>query len=525
MAWSENFLAALGGRSLALEYKLTFLGLQNSVGNTAVILSNSSSNTLKLAADSVQITGTRIIPQRWDVSFGGFSVSVVGDIQPLMPYIRKGQMAELHCRLSGSTGWERIATGQLATLSGFRKKFQLVFRDLLSTLQNSLDARAGTAFSTSDPPHFELFYKTGLTTEVRVNYTAGDSTLSVDDSSIFKRKTGSRGMIKCTPSSGASFYKFFTGTSIYTINGLSSTTHPAGSDTDLVVGDTVTAIAWLEGSPWDIFGSIILSTGNGNNGPLDYYPEEWGIGGKLGQNYFDYADASAQARTIKRSDSGIYEWGFVVESPWTNGIRNLVNISTNLGQWPVYRMGKLSWRGCTDPDGLESNSIIIVAAQIKDRDIISINQHDFFNPDNPAIYRTTRIIYNEAGSGIYSGAVFNGLKVDSLPALSLKQRDGSPTYLHDQSGSDNRQLAATEDISRIKTWDLFVSEKIVLRTTLKFSFLVAGDIVEISSKYLVGSYDGANNKFKNKRALVLAVDYNFGNQSCLITLAIRGKKL
>ena len=523
MSWPEEFISSLSARSLSVEYRLEFLRFGYHVGRRVVI--NSSGNfPLKIDRGSVQISGTRIIPQRWNVSFGGFSLSLAGDIRYLTDKARKGQLAILSCRLQSSGPYQRIAIGSLSSIQGFRGSYQLTFRDLLSALTNSLDARAGTAFSDSDPAHFSMFYKEGRTTTVRTNWTVGDTTLDVVSDSIFSRKTGSRGIVKCTDSSNNEFYLFFTGTGTNSLTGVSSTTHPGGSASNLVVGNTVKAVAWLEGAPWDIFGSIITSTGTGTNGILDVFPLIWSIGGQISDSLWDYADSSRQVRVVMRDDGGIYEWGYVITGPLTNGIRYLTDLAATLGQWPVFRMGKLSWRACTDPTGIQTQKNIIVAAKIFDADIISINRHDFYNSDTQSIYRTTRIKYNEAGSGVFSGGSYNGNMVRSLPAQSLLERDGSALYLHDQSGSDNRASMATMDVKRLRGWDLYEGEKIVLRVQLRFCFLVAGDIVELTSGYLSGAFDPMGQYFQRRRLMVAACDYNIGAQNCSLTLVMISRR-
>ena len=525
MAWSDQFRNALGFTSISVEYKLEFLRIGNSVGR-AITVRSSGNDILKIANGSVQVSGTRVIPQRWGVSFGQFSVSVVGDIRMITDRVRKGQLAQISCKFPTQTGYERLAIGALTNISGSRNNFLLEFNDLLTALSNSLDARAGVAFSSTNPPHFQLFYKAGLTDTVRTAFTVGDTTLAVNSNAIFETKTGSRGLIKCTASaSGNSFFLFFTGKGTNTLTGISSSVYPSGSPENLQVGDTVTALVWLEGSPFDIFGSIITSTGNGTNGILDDYPEAWSIGGGVSNSLWDYSDSSKQVRVIQRSDGGLYEWGFYVDTPPSNGVRYLTDLATTLGQWPVFRMGLLSWRACTDPTGVQTGIEIVVAAEIGDSDIFSIVRHDFYNRDVPTIYRTSRVIYNQSGSGHYSGQIYDNNQVRSLPAQKRIERNGVSLYLSDQSGSDNRNQAGLMDLKRMQAWDLFESEKLVLRVNLKFAYLVAGDIVELTSQYLSGAYDPVGYTFRRRRLMVFACDFNIDEQNCTLTLGMISRRL
>ena len=63
MAWSNQFRNALGFTSISVEYKLEFLRIGNSVGR-AITVRSSGNDILKIANGSVQVSGTRVIPQR-----------------------------------------------------------------------------------------------------------------------------------------------------------------------------------------------------------------------------------------------------------------------------------------------------------------------------------------------------------------------------------------------------------------------------------------------------------------------------
>ncbi len=532
MSWDQQFLRALSLKSISLEWALQFVDVANHLGSEYTIYS--SRGDPQIDNSSISFSGSRVIPQRWNVSFGGFSVGISGDLRKVLPYIRKGQLAALYCRIRGVVDYERVAIGQLDTMSGVRGQYRLVFRDLLSALQTSLDTRAGTAFSTSDPPHFNLFYEVGQTTNITSSFGTSDVTLTVNNNAIFKKHSGtgsipSRGMIKITPTSGDDYYIYWTGTSgSNDVTGVTNVTNRGGdrSTATTGIGSTATYIAFLENQPWDILGSIITSTGSAAaNGPLDIFPREWSVGGYVSRDLFDFGDVSRQASYIKRSDNGVTEWGIVIEDPLTNGIRSIVDIGVLSGQWPVFRQGKISWRGCSDPDAVESDICMgAPAAEIYDRHIIQIMSHDFYNPDISNIYRTTRIVYNKAGSGKYSGGVYDGDRVDTLPALATIQRDNSPYYLYDRGGVDKREEMALGDLRRMRRWDLYISEKLVIRVSLSLSGLVAGDVVALTSRYIFGLLESSGQTYRNKRAMVTACDFDFDSQTCVLTLAIPSRK-
>ena len=125
---------------------------------------------------------------------------------------------------------------------------------------------------------------------------------------------------------------------------------------------------------------------------------------------------------------------------------------------------------------------------------------------------------------MFSGGSYDGNMVRSLPAQKLIERDGSSLYLHDQSGSDNRASMSTMDLKRLRGWDLYNGEKIVVKVQLRFCYLVAGDIVELSSIYLSSAFDPRGQYFRRRRLMVAACDFNLGTQSCTLTLVMISRR-
>ena len=148
-------------------------------------------------------------------------------------------------------------------------------------------------------------------------------------------------------------------------------------------------------------------------------------------------------------------------------------------------------------------------------------QHDFFNSEIPNIYRTTYVKYNYVNV-YYSGGKYNDSRVDSLPALKEIERDFSQYYL---ANPDNRQDQALQDLRRLRIWDLYISEKVVLRLPLRFATLVAGDIVTLRSDYIEHLYDSIDPRYKGRYCMVFACDYSIDEQQCILTLGIPSPKM
>ena len=516
MSWDLQFVGALNSATLYVKYRLEFIGVLNALGEPFAI--EEDQGGIQIARGSVRITGSRVIPQRWSVSFGGFSLQLSGDIRSILPKMRRGQIAVLQCSIN-KRGFRNLAIGSLDTISGQRGLFSLGFKDLLSALQTSLDTRAGTVFSDTDPPHFSLFYEVGRTTTSTSSFGTSDTTLNLTDASFFK-KAGSKGIARITNGS-VDFYVFWTGSTSTTLTGCTTATYNNKSRDVAGSGSTVRYCAWLQGEPYEILASILTSTGTGNNGEFDVYPVEWSIGGKIDKQIFDVSDAKRASKEITRSTGADYDIGFAVESPLSNGLRSIVDIFLTVGIFPVYRQDSISIRACTDPEGVDTRKTPDIRAEISDYDIIDILQHDFFSPDIANIYRTTYVKYNFTNV-YFSGGVYNGSRVDSLPALSEIERDFSLYYLADP---DNRQSQALQDLRRLRVWDLYISERLSVRLPLRFATLVAGDIVTFRSDYVEHLYDTVDPIFKGRYCMVLGCDYSIDAQECTVTLGIPSPKM
>ena len=517
MSWDLEFVGSLNRSSLYVRYRLEFIGVLNALGEPFSV--SDDQGVIQIARGSVRITGSRVIPQRWSVSFGGFSLQLSGDIRSILPKMRRGQIAVLQCSINRQ-GFRNLAIGSLDTISGQRGLFSLGFKDLLSALQTSLDTRAGTVFSDTDPPHFSLFYEVGRTTTTTSTFGGSDGTLNVADASFFKKQTGSKGIARITNTS-VDFYVFWTGSTSTTLTGCTTAEYNNTSRVSAPSGSTVRYCAWLQGEPYEILASILTSTGTGNNGEFDVYPVEWSIGGKIDKQIFDVSDAKRASKEITRSGDADYDIGFAVESPLSNGFRSIVDIFLTVGIFPVYRQDSISIRACTDPEGIETRKTPDLRAEISDYDIIDVLSHDFFSPDISNIYRTTYIKYNFTNV-YYSGGVYNGSRVDSLPALSEIERDFSLYYLADP---DNRQSQALQDLRRLRVWDLYISERLSVRLPLRFATLVAGDIVTFRSNYVEHLYDTVDPIYKGRYCMVLGCDYSIDAQECTVTLGIPSPKM
>ena len=104
----------------------------------------------------------------------------------------------------------------------------------------------------------------------------------------------------------------------------------------------------------------------------------------------------------------------------------------------------------------------------------------------------------------------------SLPAQKEIYRTGVFIYSPDETRSD----LADGDLDRMKNWDHWTWEKITLVLSMRKSHLVAGDIVEITSRYLYGLQEGYGQTYYNKRAMVIGSSFDLSQRRCIIEFAI-----
>ena len=522
MAWSANFIENLGDSSIVPQYHLHFLNLLNCAGGELNIYSTGGGSA-QIDASGPIVQGSRVIPQSWSVSFGGFSVPIVGDIRPALSVIRKGQFAELKCALN--SGYQRISIGQLRAISGGPVNWIFEFTDMLSALQNSHDAQQNqTVGSATIELQSPFFYMAGIETSATA-WNAGTLELSVDNVLPYKRESGENGLAKLVNGGVTKYYSFSSGSTTVSPAGIlqivTQDTYPTIDTASLAPATSkVYPVARLQGYPGDIMAKIILSDTTGSFGT---YPDDWGVGGGL-SGLVDTSDIAQFRSAIKTSTGGAYTWELIVDDPWASGFRDLCSIASTVGQWPVWRQNQLSWRGCVK---LSTASAPSPSASITESDIFSIERNDIFDTDVSSVIPGVSIKHSiDKGGAAYTYSIqpaINSL-MSSLPAKIRSVVDGSRLYNgtpYTTGGRTSRSEAAAGDADRLSEWNENIYQKITLRCALKFAGLVPGDLVEITCRYLFTPDDGSTGFFNNRLCMVLGVDYSISEAWCNLTITTK----
>jgi hypothetical protein len=510
MTWNAQFTKSLDGPSKTVEYALVFLpGGPNSVLFNGTLINNDPNQKVFLSEAYVTIDNVQVTPSRWSVNFGGFTIEIVGDIRPLKKTsFQKGALAELHMRRNGQHV-ERVAIGQLRNISGGRGKWRLQFGDLLSALASRFTSSKNT---------MTYYNNVGKTTKVNTNWNFSSSpNLYVDDVTIFAKETGGNGMIRVNRAGTIGYLLWdvavVTSSPVGYLRIVDTDPYPDKNNvTVLNINDEVTYLALIVDRPDHIFAKTIMSTGGGTQGSFDKYPEAWGSGFKFNPNIIDALNMEF-IHNAWQAPSGDYEFQLVIDQEEASGIRFLLDKCLAVGMWPVFRQNAISWRACQNPNTASLNTLTLA---IHDSDIIAVNSHDIYSPSQSASYTTSKINCTDASHNeIFSSADQNVIR--SLPVNSEIARKMSLIYKID---NPTQLVKAAADVMRLKYWDFYPWEELVITVRERFAVLVAGDIIEITSNELYGYAEAEGKTYQSRRGMILGVRWQPNQSQCILRIGI-----
>lgn len=525
MSWNNYFIAELEKKqSLVFLFRLEFVRLKFGPSDGYVI--DVTNPDLQLESDSVRINGTQIQPQTFNVTFGQFSVNIVGDYHVIQKKISRGAVAILYVGFRGysTANYQRLIWGQLNNIRKVNyNTYELVFNDALSLFDNRLDLQYDSALQVHKSG---MFYTLNQSTQLSSNFnTNTDTNMYLHDIDAFEKDTNTNGLIMIEEEHASDiFYAQWTSKTYTTAPAgylTLATTGPFSPNYPTPSGVTIPTeihaneanvynVALIQDFPPHILGRII-ARGTGN--ALDTLPVSWGTSGGNGDlpsDLYDYSDADSQKTYIKAA-STTYNWRVPILEAQTEFARLFTDKAASLGQWPVLRQGKVSWRGADDPyDSTTPNGIKTIATDILDDDIIGVVSHDFYDPNASAVYSKFRIIYDQDGT---TTTLTRNSTLTSLPAYaSSTDRGDGLTF----DPVQNRLNMAVADGTRMEGYMRYSVEKIVLNTHIRMAQYVAGDNVRLTSSLLYGTNE--TNTFNKRIGMISGVDIDFGSRSCIVTI-------
>ena len=505
MAWSQSFKSQLDKPSKSIEYLLRFFSSSLNYNGSGQIFG--LLGEVKLANAEVTIDNSRVTPSRWSLNFGGFTIKMNGDLREYNSVFKKGQIAELWMIRNGTP--ERVTIGQLRAISGGRGVWNIEFADLISTMDSRLSLIAGQE---------EFFYNAGKETTVTATYNfSSDPNLYVADITIFEKEDGKDGLVHVYRASHSTdFYYSWSsktatsGTAGYlTIsnNGI----YPKGTNNHLNSGDRVVSCTWLQGRIDEIFAKMLMSTGTaGTTGIYDKYPKSWALGYAFASSLIDKTDLNLFYGTWKATASIHHNVSLIIEE--ASNARTVINSALNMGLFPVFRQGKISFRGSVNMDTYRP---LTLAGRVSDLDIHSIDSHQFYSPNQPVYYSRSRMKYYESSTGSINQFSKNRTLSRYMPSARDITRDNSLIY-----AELNQEEMATKDLNRLFLWDCYPYEELVITVSEKFAILCAGDVIELTSNYIYGIHELSGERYNRKKCFVMGVRWLPHQSKCILSLAV-----
>lgn len=247
--------------------------------------------------------------------------------------------------------------------------------------------------------------------------------------------------------------------------------------------DPVRHVSWVDGHAFDIIRAVLQSSSAGTNGAFDVLPGNWGVA---------FADSD-----VEQTD--IAQWYALLKEPTTpryslavmermeDGMRPVWDWAAEIGVWPVLRQGMLSLRAAADPN--DAGLAGLVAMQITDQHILEYGAQMNRHPDSTHIVRNVAVAHSSFTTGFVSAT--DGSPIDQSASLASGTPYGWPrSYLKtlklnrhifhdvgDQRKDAGRRLAPW--------WHRFAGAAEVVLTGEALQ-MVAGDVVEVTSKVLTG---------------------------------------
>lgn len=508
MSWGLDFIQALAQQNRAPKWRVHGRGKSLSTGWNAGESWHASSHmgmgapSAVIDPRSVRVEGQRVQPRTWNNTVGGFSFDITAHQSFVKSRMRRGNWMELWLSFGEGYGEleERVAIGVL---------HDLVWRGGSKWSVRCLGPLAGLVSRMDTDQSCQLWWDRPSTT-LASSYTAGAGSMVVADASIFIDPSGAPHDMGVWFGGGEWFRYSAIGGNTLTIaeEGFLHSTAASGTYN---AGTKVYALPLYDGHPIDVMLRTLVSTGDGSNGAYDQYYAWQGFG--IPQNLIWAEDAALWKGY--RVPSGT-TWRMQYASDDTNnntsGLAFLHSTVGKLGFWYAVRQGKFTARAALRP-GIGFSSAAAFRVHIKDDDIARVESVNWWSPDAPKEWTTTRIVGN------------NGSTTSS--ADTVKTRPGGARF--DIDISDVQHLSGTESVHRDEmndkpgAWYRTVHRDATLRLRgWHWAALCPGDWVLLSTKRFGPQY-GTRNEYSGERAMVTAVD-PFQGPYTVVTLALNSNE-
>lgn len=290
MTWPADFVARLSRRSqrwdvLIRTYPTPFFVRASYEAATHPALLGGSGSGADLTADLPEIGGEGLELPGCTATHGA-CVLRFATIGPQLIGVSKGSLVQVLLSVDGAPASDAQplyvgVVDQLTTGAGGPSSRSsdgsAVGAEYTLTLLG-LGAVLGSRHSTDGASGLFAGMFDAADAEVTVDYTAGDTTVTVDDTSAWADWDG-YGVyyLQIVADSGEEFVLRATGRTATSFTGCSTIGQVGTPAGDAGIGQTVSFVAGVEGHPVEVALAVLLSTGAGTNGPRDVLPETAGL--------------------------------------------------------------------------------------------------------------------------------------------------------------------------------------------------------------------------------------------------------
>lgn len=524
--WDATFRTALASRDLgvlrvAVVFGPTYTPSTGGPGADAEIaITNYGPPTdgFRSLGPSIKVAGASLNPVDWTITADQMTCTILDQaaLRALMAAgVHRGTFVEVRVTLEGdnpATEYKRVWIGRLQNISsatdiGSTTAYTVTCYGIQAAMQGRfVDATGAVAAAYG---YYSLAYGTFLADtdptlrEIAATYTPGDTTLTLDSSSLgsFDNviRRGGYGLCKVILSGGGFYYLRFTGTSGVTLTGVDNTL--TFGTTPVVTGGgfghKVKAIALWQGHPLDILAEILTSTGAGTNGASDVYPTQMGM--SIADNLVDLSDITAWKAAMAAST--IY---LVTETPIANPWQWIHEWTSLLGICVVMFEGRISVRVAqdhTDATPIRAGFAFVDSAMSKVRWTMADPRNTV---ENVALYATEDP--EEVMDLSYSSII--GAGIPGSLALSAPAQIGPTVYTdaliwdHPGSGTLNDDI-----MDRRYHWTCGIGERIEIDVPHRgCAQLCPGDLTRLTTAAAFGREHAASATDTYSTADVLVVD-------------------
>ena len=375
MSWPNAFVAALGGATVRLRWRVRAVSSLLAPTAAADVTANGAAGGL---TERVYVGGDGVEVVTWAPTFGGWRADLAGPDPGFMTLWHRGILLQLQISVDGAS-WYEAALGVLQNVSQTsRTTWTVTVAGLGAMVASRADSTAST---------YGLFDGIeDVSTALTVNYTAGDTTITVTDTTDFERETGGSYMIRLDTGSGTYFYLTATGKTATTFTGVSATGKLGTTAVNMTAGAcTVTPVAYIEGHPLDCARKVMLSTGTGANGVYDTLPASWGLA--FPDSVFDHPDTSRTRAVMQTASATPYVQAWTAEAGQNDPMGWISAWLQPLAAWPAIRQGLITFRAAQLPT---LASAYTPPMPLDDR-MIAAATMDWYFDSQPVEFYTTRV--------------------------------------------------------------------------------------------------------------------------------------